>query len=113
VAWIGTLARTIDLRGDALATDRIGAVTALLVETQQAHGAFEATELNGVYDQEWPRWYAAYAVDHGIGALVGHAVAVDELAEFLTSSNAELERADPKPDEPWAAYTARRITAEL
>jgi hypothetical protein len=94
-------------------TDRTGAVTALLVETQQAHGAFEATDLNGVYDQDWPRWYAAYAVDHGIGALVGRAVTADELAAFLASSNAEFERADPKPEELWATYTARRIAAEL
>ena len=96
-----------------MATDRIGAVTALLVETQQAHGEFEATELAGVYDRDWPRWYAAYAVDHGIGALVGHAVTVDQLSEYFATSNAQFERIDPKPDEPWAAYTARRIAAEL
>ena len=96
-----------------MANDRIGAVTALLVETQQAHGAFEAAELAGVYDKDWPRWYAAYAVDHGIGALVGHAVTVDQLSEYLAASNAELEAADSKHDEPWAAYTGRRIAAEL
>ena len=96
-----------------MATDRIGAVTALLVETQQAHGVFEATELNGVYDQEWPSWYARYAVDHGFGSLIGNSVTADELAAFFVTSNAELEAADPKPDEHWAAYTARRIVAEL
>ena len=96
-----------------MAADRIEAVNALLVQTMEAHGTFEETELNGVYDEEWPRWYAAYAVEHGIGALVGHAVSADQLAQFLASSNVEFERAEPKPDEPWAAYTARRITAEL
>ena len=96
-----------------MATDRSEAVTALLVETMEAHGAFEATELNGVYDQDWPRWYAAYAVDHGIGALVGRVVTADEVAAFLVGSNAEFERADPKPEEPWATYTGRRIAAEL
>jgi hypothetical protein len=96
-----------------MAGDLVGAVTALLVETQQAHGVFEATELAGVYDKDWPRWYAAYAVDHGIGALVGHAVTVDHLSEYFATSNAQLEGVDPKPDEPWAAYTARRIAAEL
>jgi hypothetical protein len=89
------------------------AINVLLIETMEAHGIFEATELNGVYDQDWPRWYAAYAVDHGIGALVGRAVTADEVAAFLASSNAEFERADPQPEEPWAAYTARRISAEL
>ena len=93
--------------------DRTEAVNALLVETMEAHGRFEETELNGVYDQDWPRWYAAYAVEHGIGALVGHAVTTDQLAQFLASSNGEFEHTEPRPDEPWAAYTARRITAEL
>jgi hypothetical protein len=93
--------------------DRIGVVNALLVETERAHGVFEATELNGVYDQEWPRWYAAYAVEHGIGALVGHAVAADQLAQFLASTYAEFEQTHPKPQETWTAYMARRITAEL
>ena len=91
----------------------IGAVNALLVETMEAHGTFEETELNGVYDQEWARWYAAYAVEHGIGALVGKPITTDQLAQFLASSNAEFERAERTPSEPWAAYTARRVVDEL
>jgi hypothetical protein len=96
-----------------MAADRSEAVSALLVETMEAHGRFEETELSGVYDQEWPRWYAAYAVEHGIGALVGHAVTIDQLAQFLASSNVDFEQTAPKAAEPWADYTARRITAEL
>jgi hypothetical protein len=93
--------------------DRIEALNALLARAAEAHGTFEATELNGVYDQEWARWYAGYAVEHGIGALLGHHVTTDQLAEFLASSYADFERMDPKPSEPWAAYTARRIAADL
>lgn len=96
-----------------MAVDRAEAIRALLARAGKAHGVFETTELNGVYDQEWPRWYAAYAVDHGIGALVGHPVTTDELAAFLSSSNLELEQTVPKPTEPWAAYAASRIAAEL
>ncbi len=96
-----------------MAADRIEAINALLVETQQAHGAYEAAELNGVYDQDWPRWYAAYAVEHGISALAEHDITADELAAFLASSYAEFQQTDPTPAEPWAAYTARRIAAEL
>ena len=96
-----------------MATDRIEAVTALLSKTEAAHGTFETTELNGVYDQDWPSWYSAYAVDHGIGALVGHDVTTERLAQFLASSFGEFKQAEPKPSEPWAAYTARRIVAEL
>ena len=96
-----------------MATDRIEPITALLVEAERAHGVYEGTELNGVYDQDWPRWYAAYAVEHGISALVEHDIPTEQLAAFLASSYAELEQTDPKPAESWAAYTARRIAAEL
>jgi hypothetical protein len=95
-----------------MAADRTEAVSALLAETMEAHGKFEETELNGVYDQDWPRWYAAYAVEHGIGALVGHAVTADQLERFLASSNVDFEQSG-KSDEPWADYTARRVAAEL
>jgi hypothetical protein len=93
--------------------DRFEAVNALLVQAEEAHGAFETTELKGVYDEEWPRWYAAYAIEHGIGALLGHAVTTDQLAQFLARTSFELKQTEPVPSEPWAAYTARRITAEL
>jgi hypothetical protein len=96
-----------------MSTDRIGALEALLAETETAHGAYEATELNGVYDQEWPRWYAAYAVEHGIGEIIGRPVSADELAEFLTMSWSQLQQADPKPAEPWTASFARRMAEEL
>ena len=96
-----------------MAADRINALTTLLEQAEEAHGVYERSELNGVYDQDWPRWYAAYAVEHGIGELVGHDVAADELAAFLASSSAEYQQAEPKPAEPWATYTAGRIAAEL
>ena len=83
------------------------------LESEEAHGIYETAELDGVYDQDWPRWYAAFAVGHGIGALVGHDLTTDELATFLTNSHAEFQQADRAPTEPWAAYTARRIVAEL
>lgn len=89
------------------------ALEALLVHTAEAHDAFEQSELNGVYDQDWPRWYATYAVEHGIGALVGHSVTTEHLAAFLARSNLDLERTESGQREPWAAYTARRIAAEL
>lgn len=98
--------------------DRIDAVRVLLTQAESAHAEYEATALQGVYDQEWPRWYAAYAVDHGIEAIVGPSVTTDRLAEFLAATNAEFQRiaptlTEPTPTEPWAAYTARRIIAEL
>lgn len=96
-----------------MSVDRFEAIRALLVETEEAHGAYETTELNGVYDQDWARWYAAYALEHGIGALLGHEVTAEQLAQFLAMSYNELTQTDPKPDEPWPDHTARRIAAEL
>lgn len=92
-----------------MATDRIAALEALLTETEAAHGVYETTELNGVYDQDWPRWYAGYAVDHGIGTLLGRDVGADELAQFLATSWDELQQADPRPMDPWTAFIARRL----
>jgi hypothetical protein len=84
----------------------------LLVQAQMAHGVFETTELNGVYDQDWPRWYAVYAVEHGIGALVGKLVTIDRLAAFLASTFDEFKGAEPRHTEPWATWTAGRIIEE-
>ena len=93
--------------------DRTEAVMTLLAQAEQAHGEFETAELGGVYDQDWPRWYAAYAIEHGLGALVGHPVTTDQLAQFLAGTFGDFQNAEPEPSEPWTAYTARRITAEL
>jgi hypothetical protein len=96
-----------------VSSDRIGAVQALLEQTEAAHGIYETTELNGTYDQEWPGWYAKYAVDHGLGDLVGRALTVEEITGLLERVWDDLQHADPKPPEPWAAYAARRLAEEL
>ncbi len=96
-----------------MAPDRIDEIIALLGQAEEAHGAYERAELGGVYDEDWPRWYATYAVDNGIGAMLGHDVTGDDLAGFLTRTNAEFQATDPPPTERWAQYTARRIAAEL
>ncbi|QDZ14504.1 hypothetical protein [Humibacter ginsenosidimutans] len=31
----------------------------LLEQTAEAHGRYEKAELGGVYDEQWPAWYAA------------------------------------------------------
>jgi hypothetical protein len=96
-----------------MTTDRMAALDALLGETEAAHGAYETTELNGVYDEQWPQWYAAYAVEHGIGEIVGREVSVEELRDLLTAGWSELQQADPRPSEPWTTSLARRFAAEL
>lgn len=89
------------------------AIEQLLDAAETAHGAYEATELEGVYDQDWPRWYAVYAVDHGIGSLVGRDVTADELTPYLVRAWDDLQALQPRPAERWAAWTARRLVEEI
>ena len=93
--------------------DRSGAIATLLRQAEGAHATYEADALQGVYDEAWPRWYATYAVEHGLAEILGHEVTVDVLTAFLTESYADFASADPKPSVPWAEYTASRISEEL
>jgi hypothetical protein len=96
-----------------MADEPTEAIRALLVEAMDGHAIYEATELNGVYDEDWPVWYASYAIEHGIGPLLGKPVRLEELADFLATSNVDFEQTDAKSAESWAAYTARRISEDL
>ena len=89
--------------------DRTDALAALLTETEAAHGVYESTELNGVYDEQWPQWYAAYAVEHDIGALLGREVSAEELARTLSAAYQEFQATNPSTSEPWQAFVARRL----
>jgi hypothetical protein len=88
-------------------------IESLLAQTEEAHGVYESAELGGVYDQQWSRWYAEYAVGHGIADLIGHEVAADRLATLLADSFADYERTDPRPSASWTAYLAEQIAAKL
>jgi hypothetical protein len=96
-----------------MATDPVRAVEALLAQTEAAHGVYETTELHGVYDEAWPQWYASHAVEHGLAAAAGHPIPAEALARFLATSFEDFKGAAPPPSESWAAYTARRVVAEL
>lgn len=89
------------------------AIQALLAEAEAAHATYEASELRGEYDREWAQWYARYAVEHGIGPMLGHDVTADDLGAFLVTSYAAFEQLDAAPREGWAAYVAHRIVAEF
>jgi hypothetical protein len=93
--------------------ERAALIQALLGDAESAHATYETTELHGEYDREWASWYARYAVDHGIGPMLGHDVSADQLGRFLSESFAAYEQLDPPPAGGWAAYLARRIAAEL
>ena len=85
-------------------------IAALLSETGAAHGVYEEGELNGVYDQNWPAWYAAYLVEHGLGNLVEVALAVEQLSQLLKQYDQDYQHQQPR--EGWPAYYARRLVAQ-
>ena len=85
------------------------AAAALLVRAGAAHGVYEERELGGVYDQEWPAWYAAYLIDHGFGDLVGRSITVGQVAEWLKGCDA-AHKAE-RSREPWPAFYASRLDA--
>jgi hypothetical protein len=45
---------------DDSAVDLTAVILDHLNQAATAHGVHEATELAGVYDEQWPEWYAAH-----------------------------------------------------
>jgi hypothetical protein len=96
-----------------MTTQPTDALERLLAQTKEAHGVYETSELGGVYDQEWPRWYATYAVEHGIASALGRDITAEELGELLTRAWSDLSALDPRPAEPWGSWTARWLRRDL
>ena len=89
------------------------AVAALLRETQTAHAAYETNDLGGVFDQEWPAWYAAYLLDHGLRDLLpgAESLDVDNLTAMLARLAADYERGEQTS--PWPDVYAQGIVTEF
>ena len=83
------------------------AVAALLSQAGSAHGVYEENELNGVYDQNWPDWYAAYLVEHGLGDLLGTPIAVEQLSRLLKQYDQEYTR--ERSGVGWPQFYAARL----
>lgn len=79
----------------------------LLAEAGSAHGAYETTELGGVYDEQWPAWYARYLVEHGVEAFLDRTVTVEEMARLLADCDAAYKRENPATS--WPEFYARRL----
>lgn len=94
-------------------TDLAQDIEALLGEAERAHAGYEAAELGGTYDEAWPTWYARYAVEHGIGALIGKEVGADALAGMLVGSWDAFQAEQPGADASWAAFAAARLADAL
>jgi len=77
-----------------------------------AHGVHEAEELGGVYDEEWPSWYAA----HMAGTLAGHGIGADALRvalERAAAAHAEHEQSTGTKDSDWPRWYAAHMTPSL
>ena len=85
-------------------------IAALLSETEAAHGRYEERELNGVYDQNWADWYAAYLVQHGLAELLGSALTAGQVSQLLKQYDADYKR--DQPGEGWSAYVAQQLVAQ-
>lgn len=96
-----------------MGTDRTQAIVDLLIEAERAHAEYEAAELGGTYDESWPQWYAAYAVEHGIGDLIGQEVGADALAGMLVSSWNAFQAEEPDAAASWSAFAASRLAESL
>lgn len=93
--------------------DRAETIEALLIRAEDAHGRYEAEQLHGVYDQEWPRWYAEFIVDHGGADVLAPGTDAAALGAFLGRAFADFEQLSVEPAEPWHSYVARRLATEL
>jgi len=86
-------------------------VASLLREAETAHGAYETSALGGVFDADWPAWYAAYLLDHGLGEHLPGAENLDvgSLAAMLARLAADYERGEQTS--PWPDVYAQGIVA--
>ena len=84
-------------------------IAALLRQTGAAHGEYEERVLGGTYDENWPDWYAAHLIDHGLADLIGDraSLTVERLSALLKQLDEDYRR--EKPAGGWPAYYARRI----
>lgn len=86
-------------------------ISHLLSQAGSAHHVFEQTVLKGVYDQDWPAWYANYVIEHGLSDRLGRAVTVELLARFLSDTNDLYEQTDKR--QSWADFTAAKIAEKF
>lgn len=88
-------------------TQLLSQIEALLIQAERAHGEYERSALNGVYDQNWADWYARYAIEQGIETLISRQFSVEQLSQFLSQSYEQYKAASS--EQTWAVYTAQLL----
>jgi hypothetical protein len=107
------IVRLFDRKDLTMETTQEQAVAALLREAETAHGVYEATVLGGVFDEDWPAWYAAYLLDHGLGDRLpgGESLDVATLTAMLARLAADYQRGEQASS--WPDIYARGIVAAI
>jgi hypothetical protein len=90
-----------------MAPDKMHLIEELLKQTSSAHGEYETHVLNGVYDQEWAKWYARWAVEHGLNDLVKQAIDAEQWGQILRDLNEQHQQTDRQ--QSWAEFTAQQV----
>ncbi len=84
-------------------------VESLLRRAGAAHGVYETTELNGVYDESWADWYADWVLANGMNNLLGTDFTPEQFSRILTEINEAHQQANT--GESWAQFTARTLVS--
>jgi hypothetical protein len=89
----------------------VATLTDLLTQAGNAHHIFEQTVLKGVYDQDWPTWYANYVVQNGLEKLLNQPVSPGQISHFLRESYEGYKQKASAQN--WADYTAKEMLEKL
>ena len=89
----------------------ISEISSLLSQCQLAHRQYEIERLNGERDEDWPKWYAGYLLEHGLPELLHRQITRDELAERLDQllTLCDTSHRTNAPREKWEDYYARYL----
>lgn len=86
-------------------------MAALLQAAGQAHHTYQEEELDGVRNEDWPRWYAAWLLENGLQTMFAPPPQQEKLAGQLARISADHKAAES--DESWPDYTAPRLLDAL
>lgn len=68
---------------------------------------YEQQELGGRRDENWARWYADYALEHGLEDALGTTLSSDDLAKVLTRATADHDAQGAETE--WSEFAAERV----
>lgn len=84
-------------------------ITRLLERSHTAHAEYEASVLNGQYDEQWPDWYAAWLIEQGINDFLNVDLQTPELTTLLIDITEQHKQTDGAKN--WYDYTAEQLIA--